>query len=130
MYLLHRDVSDDHWSLPGGRVRVGEETASSVVREFFEELGAKVKIDRLLWINEHFFEYRKMDFHEIGFYYKVSVDNSMSYFQTDSFYGIEGKRLVYRWMPVKEINKMIIVPEFLKENLKALPQTPQHLISQ
>jgi len=126
--LLHKDVNDDHWSLPGGRVAIGEETETSVAREFFEELGAPVTIDRLLWINENFFEYRNMNFHEIGFYYKVSANNSLRYFQTDSFQGNEGKSLVYRWVPLSEIDNIFVVPEFLKKGISALPAFPQHIV--
>jgi 8-oxo-dGTP diphosphatase len=40
--LLRRDASGDHageWSLPGGKLKLGETPEQAVVREVFEELG-------------------------------------------------------------------------------------------
>lgn len=126
--LLHKDVKDAHWSLPGGRVAIGEETMRSIEREFLEELGVNVSVDRLLWTNENFFNYRDEDFHEIAFYYKVSADEAPTSFKTEPFYGLEGERLIYKWTPIEEINDMNIVPEFIKRGIKELPEYPQHIV--
>jgi ADP-ribose pyrophosphatase YjhB (NUDIX family) len=46
--LLHRAEPDDFWSLPGGRVEIGEESAPVLRRELREELGAEAEVGRLL----------------------------------------------------------------------------------
>lgn len=125
--LLHKDINDVHWSLPGGRVAIGEETQVSIMREFQEELGVQVQAERLLWTNENFFRYRGVEFHEIAFYYKVS-SKEPELITKETFYGLEGERLIYQWVSLNEMNDRIIVPEFLKEGLPNLPQYPEHIV--
>src|SRR5690606_19490041 len=54
--LLHRTAGASVWSLPGGRLRVGESVADCVRRELREETGAKAEPGEVLWTAEHFFE--------------------------------------------------------------------------
>ena len=53
--LLARYVSPDgdrrHWTLPGGRVEHAEDPYDAVRREFEEETGYRVRVDRLLGID-------------------------------------------------------------------------------
>nr|WP_260986873.1 NUDIX domain-containing protein [Paenibacillus terrae] len=65
--LLHTTLQDDFWNLPGGRVEFQESTDQALIREIREELGIDIQIDKLLYVNEDFFEYDRMKYHEIGF---------------------------------------------------------------
>src|SRR3989344_3516069 len=38
----------DHWLLPGGKVREGEQSAEAAVRELKEELGFEVRVERVV----------------------------------------------------------------------------------
>ena len=62
--LLNRDMGDDHYDLPGGRIDLGEEPALGLAREMREELGIEVEVGdpihvcQTLWGREktqHFF---------------------------------------------------------------------------
>lgn len=102
--LLHRDVKESNWSLPGGRVAIAEDSQSSLIREFREELGIDVQVDRMAFVIENFFEHGGKDFHEIGFYYVVTADSNFASFHEQPFYGIEGSawffngRLLKSWI--------------------------------
>lgn len=48
--LLHRRTDNNHWSLPGGSIEVGETAAQAIVREVCEETGYKVDVVRLIGI--------------------------------------------------------------------------------
>lgn len=85
--LLHRDKNDSHWSLPGGRVRIGEESSESLEREFQEELGIDIEVEHILWTSENFFQYHGRNFHEIGFYYKVNAQDN--FLKQEDFFGLE-----------------------------------------
>lgn len=124
--LLHKHPSDEHWALPGGRVKILEDSATTVKREFKEELGFNVEVENLLWMTENFFTYHEANFHELGFYYQVSSDERM--YHPEAFYGLEGERLLYQWFPINKLDEITLYPEFLKTSLKNLPPTPKHII--
>lgn len=126
--LIHKQVNDKYWALPGGRVEVLEDSHTSIQREMKEELGVSVKVNRLLWITENFFEYNDKNFHEIGLYYLISSNEDVDYVNNSDFYGSEGERLIYRWVPIKELAGIPLRPEFLKAGLNDMPIGPQHLI--
>ena len=44
--LLHKQVDDQYWALPGGRVELGEQARDTIVREMKEELGYEVHVDQ------------------------------------------------------------------------------------
>lgn len=125
--LIHKNVKDDFWSLPGGRVEVGEESRFALQREFMEELGYQVKVDQLLWTVENFFEYDEKNFHEIGLYFLISATQEVD-FLTEPFYGIEGERLIYKWVKIEELDETPLLPDFLTKELKHIEDTPNHLI--
>lgn len=125
--LLHKQVTDTHWALPGGRVEVLEDSRTGLSREFQEELGLSIRVNNLLWVTENFFEYMDRKFHEIGFYYSTSTVNETN-LKSDAFFGLEGEKLIYKWMPIADLDSIILYPEFLRTSLKELPINPQHLI--
>ncbi|MEH7444994.1 NUDIX hydrolase [Bacillus sp. JJ1122] len=126
--LIHKQGTDSYWALPGGRVEVMEDSQTSIIREMKEELGLDAKVERLLWFTENFFDYNDKNYHEIGLYYQVEIVDERFVFSTDPFYGEEGERLIYQWVPVEKLEEIILYPEFLKAALLELPLIPQHLI--
>jgi 8-oxo-dGTP pyrophosphatase MutT (NUDIX family) len=126
--LLHRDVNESNWSLPGGRVEIAEDSQSSLKREFLEELGIDVHVDRMALVIENFFEHGGKDFHEIGFYYALSSCKNSSSYNKNPFHGIEGKRLIFKWTPIKELNEVELYPECLRAALKDIPLHIQHFV--
>ncbi|WP_088009097.1 NUDIX hydrolase [Indiicoccus explosivorum] len=126
--LVHRDVNDqEQWSLPGGRVQIGEDSAASLVREFQEELGTDIRASRLLFSTENFFTFDGKKFHEIGFYYEVENDDT-SLFGGEPFHGPEGERLIYQWVPVHELADFPLKPDFLREALQLPADQPRHVV--
>ncbi|WKA54301.1 NUDIX hydrolase [Planococcus shixiaomingii] len=126
--LLHKQVDDSHWALPGGRARVMEDSKTCLMREMEEELGTSVAVEQLLWVVENFFPYAGKDFHEIGFYYLVHGTEKPSLYQNGPFFGPEGERLVYQWVPLSEVGDAALYPEFLRKALTELPEATQHFI--
>ena len=53
--LMQKAVDDDGYAFIGGHVAFGETTSETIVREFKEEIGADIKVERLFMVNENFF---------------------------------------------------------------------------
>lgn len=138
--LLHRATYEDFWSLPGGRVEVGEPSAATVARELGEELGpaCEAHVDRLLWIVETFFTYEGERVHELGMYYLVTLGASCPYLAKERpFEGVEENlplhdgepiRLIYQWFPLDALVNVAMYPRVLRERLTTLPAAPELLV--
>lgn len=126
--LLQGHSHDNLWALPGGRAKIGEQSQESLKREFYEEVGWHVKVDRLAWITENFFEYDERNFHEIGMYYIVSSNDNNFEFQHEHFHGEEGERLIFNWTPIVELENVELRPSFLRSAIKNIPATIEHIV--
>lgn len=131
--LLHQMEGQDFWALPGGRVEMGENSRETLKREMQEELGADIKVGRLLWFMETFFEYEEEDrhFHELGLYFLFSLPGSFPYLdKTKTFQGAEDEvPLIFKWFPLSEIdNDFTLHPTFLRNAIHNLPNTTVHVI--
>ena len=126
--LLHRAETDDFWALPGGRAEALEPAAETLRREMSEELGASVRVGRLLWVVENFFDYRKPH-HELGFYFAIEFESDSYYDLARPLWGREGGlRLIFCWFPVDELDELPLYPSFLRHALRAPPATTQHVV--
>ena len=122
--LVHRLISDDFWYLPGGRVEKGELTRDALQREWIEELQVNIQIHQLLWVMENQFEYDQQIYHEIGFYYHISL-NADSYLPFNDFETTENKlRFLFHWLPSEQIALADLRPNAIRHQLGA-PLTQQ-----
>ncbi|MGZ3638562.1 MAG: NUDIX hydrolase [Ktedonobacterales bacterium] len=129
--LLHRSVNDDFWSLPGGRIELGEASLQAIVREMREELGLDAHTERLLWIVENFFTYGDVSHHELGMYYLISFQHDAPiYDKTHVHEGLEDieLRLLFRWFPLETLANVHLFPTFLRVGLRELPLYPTHIV--
>lgn len=53
--LVHRNVNSNHYALMGGRVKIGEDSETTVKREVMEELGKKNRGYWICYNNREFF---------------------------------------------------------------------------
>ena len=73
--LMQKAVDDDGYAFIGGHVAFGETTDQTLVREFKEEIGADIKIERLIMVNENFFPWGNCPCQQINLYYLVSLSD-------------------------------------------------------
>lgn len=127
--LLHYAPEDDFWFLPGGRCEIREPSTDTLKREMREELGVDVEIERLLWVVENFFTWVDgTPFHELSFYYLVAIPPESSlHTHTDAFVGMEDAN--FRWHRLDELEDVPVQPAFLREGLRSLPDTIQHIVN-
>lgn len=127
--LLHRCENDDFWTFPGGRAELGESSEQSLLREMREELSSEVRVRRLLWLVEYFFEYEQAPCHEIAFYYLVNLPAGDQRLRMDSFTARDGGvNLLFKWFPLDAVPSIELYPVFLREALLSLPRSVAHVV--
>ena len=128
--LIHRAENDDFWSLPGGRAELLETAEESLQREMREELNVNIKVIRLLWLMENFFELDYEKNHEIAFYFLMEFPEDAAIYQLDrQFHGREHDfNLIFKWHPVKDLVNITLYPSFLQKALTSIPLNTQHVI--
>ena len=131
--LLQKVPGDDGYAIIGGHVALGETTDETLVREFKEEIGADIQVDRLLMVSENFFPWGTKPCHQINLYYLVSLQNESQISTEGSFYafddlGNERIDLEMCWIPVDEIPNITVYPTNAKEYLMNIPDEIVHFV--
>ncbi len=115
--LVHRAVPENFWSLPGGRAELLETAREGLAREMMEELDTKVEVGRLLWVVENFFEYGGTPFHELAFYFLVTIPPGSVLTRKDTFSGHEeGIELTFLWVNLGDLDSMTLYPSFFQDS--------------
>ena len=109
----------------GGGVKVNETSADAVIREVCEETGYILSIDRLVFVQERFYNINNACHHEVVFFYlmksaDVRIENGTC---TD-----QQEEKLY-WLSVDELQNTNLVPEFLKTALTNIPEEAVHVVS-
>lgn len=128
--LLHRARGDEFWTLPGGRVEFGEDSAATVVRELREELGVQARCVGPAFITETFFEHLGEKFHEVGFVLFAELAQDSSQLEKSvSHSGIEAdRRLEFRWFRESELSELEVFPKFLRSSELGGGDFPKYIV--
>ena len=125
--LVHHALGDTHWSLPGGRIALGEDSAATLVRELTEELQTTATIERLVATIE--LCDRGADgtvFHEVAFYYAIHLPDLVR--SDKPFIGPEVSfPAEFWWCPRSALATIDIVPASIRSLITALPSTYVHI---
>ena len=89
--LVQRDRDGNEYALPGGHVKIGETTVDGLVREYKEETGADIKVGKLLWTEECFWEWNGRTAHNLAFYYLIEDNSTIP--DTGEFTSHKGKSI-------------------------------------
>lgn len=119
---------DEFWTFVGGKAHFGESTADAVLREFEEEVGAKLSIDRLAAVIENFFEFQAKKWHQYIFCYILKdEENALEIFEGERAIK-DNPRGVYKWVDVEVLKNEKIAPACLAEILGNSDKGIQHII--
>ena len=122
--LVQQEISSGEYALPGGHVSFREASADTLVREFREELGAKVRPIRLLWSEECFWHWSNRDAHSLCFYYLAELESELSLPAVSR----DNPDVLFRWLPVENIPSVTLWPPFAAEELQNLSPYPKHFV--
>lgn len=132
--LMQNAEGDDGYAFIGGHVAFGETTSETLVREFKEEIGADIIIERLIIVNENFFPWGNKPCHQINLYYLISLKNEDQIpldgtFKALDDLGNERIELNMCWIPLEDVPNTKIYPPQAKEHLMNLPSEIVHFIN-
>lgn len=115
--LLAVKINDNKfYCLPGGHVELFEDSRKAVLREFKEETNIDVRIDRLLYQTENFFESNSRRCHEIGLYYLLTADElSIEDYEIIEHDKDGDVKLSFKWLDIDNLKEF--KPEFIKDIL-------------
>ena len=117
--LVHKNMNSNHYALVGGRVEIGEDSATTLKREIQEEMGKEIEITDYVSTIENFFEMKDSKFHEIMFIHKAEFKNEEDKKIEYVIKNIEGKDyLRYEWLEIDKIDEYPIVPQIIKKILQ------------
>lgn len=118
-FLAHRNVNSDHYALVGGRVEIGEDSATTVVREVQEEMNKKIEITGYVATIENFFEMKGRKYHEIMFVHRADFVDEDDKKIEETIKNSEGRdELQYEWIELDKIDEYNVVPVVIKDVLK------------
>jgi 8-oxo-dGTP pyrophosphatase MutT (NUDIX family) len=121
--LLQRKRGESIWAVPGGKVKEGESIVEGLLREWWEELGAKPGIGRLLWIIHNRFELAGRWIVQSEHYYELVVLKSDVCLFSDN---IQPKdvTLEFGWFSPEELALIDFRPVVLRDRLFIKPDAP------
>lgn len=117
--LAHKNIHSNHYALIGGRVKIGEDSESTVKREMLEELGKEIEVTGYVATIENFFEMKDSKYHEILFVHKAEFvdeeDKKIDY----NLKNVEGEDwLQYEWLDIYKIDEYPLLPTSIRSVLK------------
>ena len=123
--LVAKSQDYDCYYTVGGGVRQNESSDKAVLRECFEETGHHYQIDRLVFVQERFFQLENTKHHEVVFFYLMKDGG----FEIQSGVNTDQQKEQLFWVPIEELVGINLVPAFLKTALQDIPREVTRVVS-
>jgi len=116
--LVEVNPEVDYVVIPGGRVKVLENSLEALKRETNEELGYDLNIDniKLKMMIENFFIIKDVKYHEMGLIYIKKI-NEDSILYTEKLTNKDSINSYYEWVSINKINEINLLPTVIKDNI-------------
>lgn len=128
--LVQREKGGKEYALPGGLVLQGETAEQAVIRRYKEEANIEIICEKLIWVEESFWEWNNKKTHSICFYHLVNLKNKDFVPNNKFICQAENNNVEYGWIEIKELNNLIIYPSFIKTEVKNITNSVKHFVTQ
>ena len=125
--LVEWNLAGTFCFVPGGRVEYGETAPAALQREAREELGEPVKIARLLAAADNLFVLDGRRHQEISLYFLVQLEATSRIRARDGVFEGTEPGIRFEWIPVDAVERANLMPPFLRELVRDLPDAPVYL---
>jgi len=126
--LFVQSDKDGVCAIPGGHVAFGETSTDALTREFKEEAGVDINIDRLVWVEENFWQWGAKDAHNISFYYLVSLKNNADIPDDFAKKINDNSDIMLSWITFDEVKTRTIYPQFIKDKIENIAGGVEHFV--
>lgn len=123
--LMVHDEKRKYYYAIGGAVKIGETASDAAIREVYEESGLKVEIDKLVLIQENFFELEDGMHHEVAFYYLMKDIGEQ---QTTSDRVLDSADESLEWLCIDDLLNYMVFPQIYNDILKEIPKGIVHSV--
>ena len=108
--------------IPGGRIKINEESSDAIKREIKEEMDFDLDSKKIQFLNvlEEFFEIDNVQFHEIFFVYNYLVDEDDYNKLLSIKRNLDNTNNYYEFIHIDNLREVNLLPERLIEMIKAL----------
>lgn len=128
--FVQKEIDGDEYALPGGIVNIGETSEYAVIRRYKEETGADIICERLIWVEESFWEWNNRKAHTLTYYYLISLKDENAILDNNQFVSQKcNDNVVVGWMPLDNIHKITIYPTFVKNKINNITDCIEHFTS-
>jgi len=100
--LVEVKKNKKYYTLPGGKLKIGEKSKKAIIREIKEEIQEETIFVKNLGVVEHFYESDNKKYHEILFLIQLKFKNQNCY-NKNIFLNKEDKDIKYIWKNIGEI---------------------------
>lgn len=128
--LVHHAFKFNHVTLPGGRVKSGEDSIMALKREIKEEMGEDVEYVRPVAIVENIFTEEGKKYHEILIIHELKfMDNNAYKKEITPIEPPKKDKLEFLWFDIQKENEYGFVPKKLFNTLKENNYNFIHIIN-
>ena len=126
--LVEHNVRYGFCFTPGGRVEYGENAVQALSRELDEEFGGDVQIGPLVIVADNLFELDGIRYQEVDLYFVIEFPPEHPILGREGRFEATEPNLVYQWLPLDELQEADLKPQFLRELVRDIPQTPKYVV--
>lgn len=113
-------TNEEYFALPGGHIDPGESSVDALVREFEEELDAKVAVYDLCFVSESIYAGRRkseMQRHELVLYFHADLAHELKGNGKEILSPEKDKN--FQWLALENLPNSNLLPESIKDYLLA-----------